>query len=100
VGINQRVNSFWKRVINNFNEYRGNLKEKDASQIKCRWSKLNGMVQKFGRCYKQAYLRKKSGSSEEDIMEDAMTMYQQAEGKRFMLVFAWKMIKNELKWSN
>jgi hypothetical protein len=58
------------------------------------------MVQKFGGCYKQAYLRKKSGSSEEDIMEDAMTMYQQAEGKRFMLVFAWKMIKNELKWSN
>jgi hypothetical protein len=58
------------------------------------------MVQKFGGCYKQAYLRKKSGSSEEDIMEDAMAMYQQAEGKLFVLLFAWKMLKHEPKWSN
>jgi hypothetical protein len=59
VGVNQRAKSFWKRITDNYNEYRGNLKERDVAQIKCRWSKLNSMVQKFGGCYKQAYLRKK-----------------------------------------
>jgi hypothetical protein len=29
-----------------------------------------------------------------------MAMYQQAEGKRFMLLYAWRMLKNEPKWSN
>jgi hypothetical protein len=100
VRVNQKATSFWTRIRDNYNKYCGNLKEREVAQIKCRWSKLNGMVQKFGGCYKQAYLRKKSGSFEEDIIEDAMAMYQQAEGKHFMLLYAWRMLKNEPKWSN
>jgi hypothetical protein len=36
VGVNQRANSFWKRITDNYNEYHGNLKEREVAQIKCR----------------------------------------------------------------
>jgi len=57
------------------------------------------MVHKFATCYKQAYSRKKSGSSEDDIMEDALAIYAHDTSSRFMLVSAWKLLKNEPKWS-
>ena len=92
MGANQIASSFWKRIIDNYNQYRGHLKEREMNQIKCRWSKVNKMVHKFATCYKQAYSRKKSGSSEDDIMEDALAIYAHDTSSRFMLVSAWKLI--------
>lgn len=97
---NQRVDSFWLRIKNNYNEHRGHFKPRGVSQIKSRWHKLNSIVHKFVGCYKVAFEKKKSGSSESDIMGDAYTLYYQDEGEQFKLEYAWRLLKDEPKWSN
>ncbi|KAK2427156.1 glutathione S-transferase T3 [Trifolium repens] len=97
---NQRVDSFWLRIKNNYNEYRGHFKPRGASQVKSRWHKVNSIVHKFVACYKAANEKKESGSSEADIMGDACTLFYQDEGEQFKLEHAWRLLKDEPKWSN
>lgn len=68
-------------------------------QLKCRWHRLNNIVQKFAGCYKQAVQRKRSGSSESDIMADAYKIFCQDEGEQFKLEYAWRLLKDEPKWA-
>jgi len=97
---NQRVDSFWLRIKNNYNEHRGHFKPRGVSQIKSRWHKLNSIVHKFVGCYKVAFEKKKSDSSKFDIMGEAYTLYYQDEGEQFKLEHAWRLLKDEPKWSN
>ncbi|GAU21764.1 hypothetical protein TSUD_328890 [Trifolium subterraneum] len=97
---NQRVDSFWLRIKNNYNKYRGHFKPRGNSQLKSRWHKVNSIVHKFVACYKAANEKKKSGSSESDIMGDAYTLFYQDEGDQFKLEHAWRLLKDEPKWSN
>lgn len=100
VEANQRENSFWLRNKNSYNECRGHFNSRGVSQIKSRWLKLNSIIQKSERCYKAAFEKKKSGSSEYDIRQDAYTLYYQDEGENFKLEFAWRLLKDERKWPN
>ncbi|KAI5437927.1 hypothetical protein KIW84_023887 [Lathyrus oleraceus] len=47
VGVDQKAESFWLRIAASYNQYRGQLREKLGGQLKCRWHRINGMVQKF-----------------------------------------------------
>ncbi|PNX97492.1 glutathione S-transferase t2-like protein, partial [Trifolium pratense] len=97
---NQRVDSFWLRIKNNYNKHRGHFKPRGNSQLKSRWHKVNSIVHKFVACYKAANEKKKSGSSESDIMGDAYTLFYQDEGDQFKLEHAWRLLKDEPKWLN
>ncbi|KAJ1431739.1 glutathione S-transferase t2-like protein [Sesbania bispinosa] len=72
VGVNQKAYSFWQRIKENYNEYRGTLQARELSQLKCHWQKLNSTIQKFAGCYKQVVQRKKSGSSETNIFGNVL----------------------------
>ncbi|XP_073224377.1 uncharacterized protein, partial [Cicer arietinum] len=80
IGVDQKADGFWLRIATNYNEYRGQLREKTLSQLKSRWHRINGFVQKFVGCYKQAVSGKKSGSSKKDIMIAAHAFYSQDTG--------------------
>ncbi|XP_058733817.1 uncharacterized protein LOC131605486 [Vicia villosa] len=71
VGVDQKAESFWLRIATNYNQYRGQSREKLRGQLKSRWHRINGLVQKFVGCYKQAVNGKKSGTSEKDILAAA-----------------------------
>ncbi|XP_058753991.1 glutathione S-transferase T3-like [Vicia villosa] len=75
VGVDQKAESFWVRVAANYNQYRGESREKLKGQLKCRWHRINGLVQKFVGCYKQAVNGKKSGTSENDVMAAANAFF-------------------------
>ncbi|KAJ1380471.1 glutathione S-transferase t2-like protein [Sesbania bispinosa] len=47
VGIDQKAESFWRRVRHNYNEYRGEHQERGPIVLKSRWQKLNAAVQKM-----------------------------------------------------
>ncbi|XP_058750648.1 glutathione S-transferase T3-like [Vicia villosa] len=100
VEANKRADSFWSRMKNNYNECRGRFKPRGESQIKSRWHRLSNIVKNFAGCYKAAFEKKKSGSSESDIMGNAYTLYYQDEGEHFKLEFAWRLLKDEPKWLN
>ncbi|KAK2430581.1 glutathione S-transferase T3 [Trifolium repens] len=97
---NQRVDSFWLRIKNNYNKYCGHFKPKGESQLKARWHRVNSIVNNFVACYKAANEKKESGSSESDIIGDAYTLFYQYEGEQFKLEHAWRLLKDEPKWSN
>ncbi|CAI8615777.1 unnamed protein product [Vicia faba] len=98
VGVNQKAESFWHRIAANYNQYRGQLREKLSGQLKCRWHRINVLVQKFVGCYRQAVNGKKSGTSENDIMAAAHAFYAQDQGTTFNLEYAWRLLKDEAKW--
>ncbi|CAK8563505.1 unnamed protein product [Lathyrus sativus] len=52
VGVDQKAENFCLRMANNYNEYRGKSREKLRGQLKSRWHRINGFVQKFVGCYK------------------------------------------------
>ncbi|XP_073220813.1 uncharacterized protein [Cicer arietinum] len=98
IGVDQKADGFWLRIATNYNEYRGQLREKTLSQLKSRWHRINGFVQKFVGCYKQAVSGKKSGSSKKDIMIAAHAFYSQDTGGPFNDEYAWRLLKCEPKW--
>ncbi|KAI5387837.1 hypothetical protein KIW84_073794 [Lathyrus oleraceus] len=98
VGVDQKAESFWLRIAASYNKYRGQLREKLGGQLKCRWHRINGMVQKFVGCYKIALKGKKSGTSETDVMADAHAIFAQDQGTTFNLEYAWRLLKDEAKW--
>ncbi|XP_058726667.1 glutathione S-transferase T3-like [Vicia villosa] len=98
VGVDQKAESFWVRVAANYNEYRGQSREKLKGQLKCRWHRINSLVQKFVGCYKQAVNGKKSGTTENDIMAAANALFAQDQGTTFNLEYAWRLLKDEPKW--
>ncbi|XP_058760490.1 glutathione S-transferase T2-like [Vicia villosa] len=98
VGVYQKVDSFWLKITDNYNQYRGQSREKLQGQLKSRWHRINGLVQKFVGCYKQAVCEKKSGASEKDILVNAHAYFEQDEGAPFNLEYAWRLLKDEPKW--
>ncbi|KAJ1401235.1 putative glutathione S-transferase [Sesbania bispinosa] len=74
VGIDQKE-SFWRRVRHNYNEYRGEHQERGPIALKSCWQKLNAAVQKFVGCYKQAIGAKKSGTTENDVINHALSIF-------------------------
>ncbi|KAI5426789.1 hypothetical protein KIW84_032279 [Lathyrus oleraceus] len=98
VGVDQKAESFWLRIAASYNQYRGQLREKLGGQLKCRWHRINGMVQKFVGCYKIVLKGKKSGTSETDVMADAHAIFAQDQGTTFNLEYAWRLLKDEAKW--
>ncbi len=61
VGVDQKADSFWTRIRDNYNNYRGRLIEREAGALKSRWHKMNASVQKFCGCYKIAVKQNTSG---------------------------------------
>ncbi|CAI8606909.1 unnamed protein product [Vicia faba] len=43
VGVDQKAESFWLRIAANYNQYRGQSREKLGGQLKCRWHRINGL---------------------------------------------------------
>jgi len=51
------------------------LQEKKPSQLKYRFNRISGHVQNFGRCYNSTVDEKKSGTSWNDIMNNAHAFF-------------------------
>jgi len=43
----QKADKFWLRIPASYNQYRGQLREKEPSQLKSRCSRISGPVQKI-----------------------------------------------------
>ncbi|XP_058773704.1 glutathione S-transferase T3-like [Vicia villosa] len=77
VGVDQKADSFWSRIKEGYNNYRGPLTVRD---------------------YKLAVANKKSGQSETDVMDEARKKFVQVRHQRFTMEHAWRLLKDEPKW--
>ena len=76
------------------------MREKEPSQLKSRFNRISGPIQKFVGCYSSAFSainEKKSGTSDNDIMDIAHAFFSQDDGAPFNLEYAWRLLKDEPK---
>ena len=71
----KKFETFWKRIIENYNTYRGNLSERSNNQLKSRWPKIHYVVQKFNGCYKQVVALKKNSYTENDVIVNVYAIW-------------------------
>jgi hypothetical protein len=98
VGTDQKGYCFWSRIKDRYNNYHDQLLKKETGQLKARYHRLNGRIQKFVGCYKAAVSQNKSGRSESYIMIEAHKIYEQDEKRKFLEEHAWRLLKDEPKW--
>ena len=89
---------FWLRVIRNYNNFYGNLRERTLNQVISWWQKINVGVQKFKDHYKQVVDLKKNGYKKSDVMIHAYVIWKEDEGNNFALKHAWWLLKDQPKW--
>ncbi|XP_058782984.1 glutathione S-transferase T3-like [Vicia villosa] len=66
VGVDQKASGFWLRVRETYNTYHDQLLKRENGQLKARWHRFNGRVQKFLGCYTSIFNKRKSGACEDE----------------------------------
>nr|GEX39173.1 hypothetical protein [Tanacetum cinerariifolium] len=73
VGRSQKHETFWYRVLNEFNSKKFQKRTKDM--LTSKWHTLNVNCQKFNAAYKRAKRLGKSGENDVDVMKRAQSIY-------------------------
>nr|VDD50398.1 unnamed protein product [Brassica oleracea] len=69
--------------------------EREASNCKQRWHKINDLVSKFSGSYEAATREKTSGQNEVDVLKHAHEIFYNIYKKKFTLEHAWKKLRND-----
>ena len=98
VDVGKGNEAFWLKVMENYNKFQGELRERAANQLKSQWQKINMGMQKFKGHYKQAVSLKKSGCTNNNVMLNAYVIWKKDEGTNFGLEHACRLLKDQSKW--
>nr|GEW66116.1 hypothetical protein [Tanacetum cinerariifolium] len=97
VGRSQKHETFWYRVLNEFNSKFFSKRTKDM--LTSKWHTLNANCQKFNATYKWAKRLGKSGENDVDLMKRAQSIYHdEHKGVAFCQEDAWAILKFHPKW--
>nr|GEW78423.1 hypothetical protein [Tanacetum cinerariifolium] len=97
VGRSQKNETFWYRVLNEFNSKIFQKRTKDM--LTSKWHTLNANCQKFNAAYKRAKRLGKSGENEVDVLKRAQSIYRdEHKGVSFCQEDAWAILKFHPKW--
>nr|GEV38068.1 hypothetical protein [Tanacetum cinerariifolium] len=97
VGRSQKHETFWYRVLNEFNSKKFQKRTKDM--LTSKWHTLNANCQKFNAAYKRAKRLEKSGEDDVDLMKRAQSIYRdEHKGVSFSQEDVWAILKFHPKW--
>nr|GEZ37451.1 hypothetical protein [Tanacetum cinerariifolium] len=96
IGRSQVNDTFWVRVMHEFN--RKNFKKRTKDMLTSKWTTLNHHRQKFNAIYKRCHRLKKIGENEVDLMGRARVMYQdESRNSSFNHDKAWAILRQHAK---
>ncbi|XP_013589495.1 PREDICTED: glutathione S-transferase T2-like [Brassica oleracea var. oleracea] len=98
VGNEQRCGTFWKRVAAYVAASPKVTEQREASNCKQRWQKINDIVNKFCGAYEVASRERSSGQNDNDVVKLAHEIFYNNHTKKFNLEHAWKELRNDQKW--
>ncbi|XP_042003636.1 glutathione S-transferase T2-like [Salvia splendens] len=76
VGTDQTEFSFWKRVVQAYNEFKPrDALPRDGEQLRKKWSRILPATRRFAGIYQNNLLHAESGRSEADVKELSMEQY-------------------------
>nr|GFA20981.1 hypothetical protein [Tanacetum cinerariifolium] len=97
VGWSQAKDTFWVRLMHEFN--RKNFQKRTKDMLTRKWSTFNHHCQKFNAIYKRCHRLKRSGENEVDLMGRARVMYQdESRNSPFNHEKAWAILRQHAKW--
>jgi len=73
-------------------------RQRDTNQLKIHWSRLKTVINDFNGCWTQATRVNKSGASDDQLMDEALKLFEVRFKKPFTLIHWWRTLKNQPKW--
>ncbi|GJY59566.1 hypothetical protein Tco_0459458 [Tanacetum coccineum] len=96
VGRSQKHETFWYRVLNEFNSKFFQKRTKDM--LTSKWHTLNANCQKFNAAYKRAKRLGKSGENDMDYLKRAQSIYRDEHKGVAFSQDAWAVLRFHPKW--
>ncbi|GJW13182.1 hypothetical protein Tco_0017315 [Tanacetum coccineum] len=97
VGRSQKHETFWYRVLNEFNSKKFQNRTKDM--LTSKWHTLNSNCQKFNTAYKRTKRLGKSGENDVDYLKRAQSIYRDKHRDvAFSQEDAWAVLRFHQKW--
>ncbi|XP_021995553.1 uncharacterized protein LOC110892710 [Helianthus annuus] len=99
ISNNQSKTVFWNRIRELFFELMGRGEEyRLPYSISGKWTDINRKCTNFQTVYQRLYSGWKSGSSDEDITQEALVEYTEANG-HFPYMKCWQILRHSPKWA-
>ncbi|KAJ0434549.1 putative glutathione transferase [Helianthus annuus] len=99
ISNNQSKTVFWNRIRELFFELMGRGEEyRLPDSISGKWTDINRKCTNFQTVYQRLYSGWKSGSSDEDITQEALVEYTEANG-HFPYMKCWQILRHSPKWA-
>ncbi|XP_021991875.1 glutathione S-transferase T3-like [Helianthus annuus] len=100
VGNDQDIKVFWARIREKFFATMGHGKYRTPDSFSGKWSAMRTKVSNFNNIYTNLVNnnRRKSGSSDVDVMTQAHTDYRLYHGHYFTMVTTWEFLRKSPKW--
>ncbi|GJU32773.1 hypothetical protein Tco_1176362 [Tanacetum coccineum] len=93
----QKHETFWYRVLNEFNSK--NFQKRTKDMLTSKWHTLNANCQKFNSAYKRAKCLGKSGKNDVDYLKRAQSIYRdEHKGVAFSQEDVWAVLRCHPKW--
>ncbi|CAA0811265.1 DNA binding [Striga hermonthica] len=97
-GNNQKRTTYWNRIHAYFHENKDFSSSRNANSLMHRWSVIQEHVNKFVGCIAQLEARKQSGTTIEQRLVEAKTLFESQEKKEFKFLHCWSILRNHPKW--
>ena len=101
IGNGQQVAAFWERMWKHYLENRSSSTPKRPSKLlETKWGIVKHDVAKFSRVYKIVLNSRESGTSFEDVLEQALDLYKVRQPKLqpFVFVHCWRILRDVPRW--
>ncbi|CAA0827297.1 DNA binding [Striga hermonthica] len=93
-GNNQKRTTYWNRIHAYFHENKDFSSSCNANSLMHRWSVIQEHVNKFVGCIAQIEARKQSGTTIEQRLVEAKTLFESQEKKEFKFLHCWSILRD------
>jgi hypothetical protein len=101
VGNGQRQEAFWNRISTHYNLNRpSGCGECPTRSLETKWDTIKHDVSKFIGVYNQVVACRESGTSADDVLQNALELYKVKHPKQLCFVFihCWLILKDIPRW--
>nr|XP_043628592.1 uncharacterized protein LOC122600024 isoform X2 [Erigeron canadensis]XP_043628593.1 uncharacterized protein LOC122600024 isoform X3 [Erigeron canadensis] len=100
--VHQVGNSFWKKVLAEFNKNLGKDSLRNHHQVRSKWKDMSRKVTSFAGIYNNKMSDMGSGTNNEDVFKSATVEYMKKHNAKngFPHLAAWEVLKSSPKWSD
>lgn len=100
VGTNQTSETYWERITRYFNENKKSGVTRTSDLLCTRWNNISKETARFCSAKAEIDRNRKSGKSEQDMLDDALQLYEGKYFKRFQFLHCWEALRNTRKWQD